>query len=171
MEIDAFRAWRSPRFCPSPRRTAHGAQEGGKFLHAPTDGACRNPVAFEKEQRAQEREGQNLAKLKGADHDRVGDQWQLASTGARASGNHSIETALHLWQCAKAGGRHARRLHRDSPMATVPYALAAAASDDEASFVTTSSGAFGDCCTLGELEQTVHPGFVTIGLRCRCGAL
>ena len=48
---------------------------------------------------------------------------------------------------------------------------AAVTSDDEASFVTTSSAAFGDCCTLGELEQMVHSGFVIIGLRCRYEAL
>ena len=44
-------------------------------------------------------------------------------------------------------------------------------SDDEASLVTTSSEAFGNCCTLRELLQTVHPGFVIIGLRCRCEVL
>ena len=134
-------------------------------------GSVHESCLFSQQKPHTSRGGAKPPSLTGAESDSGGDQWWQAVVEARA-----MRQPLDRVQAVSAAIPRGSR----SPCSTSPpscsdgHQVANAGcviSDDHASLFTTSSEAFGDCCTLGVLEQMVHSGLVTIGLRCLREAL
>ena len=134
-----------------------------------TIGSVQESCLFSRQKPRTRRRGAKPPSLTGAESDSGGDQWWQEVVEARA-----MRQPLDRVQAVSAAIPRGSR----SPCSTSPPSFSdghqvvqvviagCGTSDDQASLVTTSSEAFGDCCTLGVLEQMVHPGLVTIGLRC-----
>ena len=136
-----------------------------------TIGSVQESCLFSRQRPCTSRRGVKPPSLTGAKKDPSGDQWWQEVVEARA-----MRQPLDRVQAVSAAIPRGSR----SPCSTSPPSCSdghqvanagCVTSDDHASLFTTSSEAFGDCCTLGVLEQMVHSGFVTIGLRCLREAL
>ena len=131
-----------------------------------TIGSVQESCLFSRQKPHTSRGGAKPPSLTGAESDSGGDQWWQEVVEARAMRQPLVRVQV-MSAAIPRGSR--------SPCSTSPPSCSdghqvanagCGTSDYQVSLVTTSSDAFGDCCTLGVLEQMVHAGLVTIGLRC-----